>query len=142
MALFGAPVAMHDAELNAVQCALDMMRVLKEFNRTRMAEGQEEIPVGIGINTGTVVTGAIGSSRALAVHRHRRRGEHGLAPVRRRAGGPDLRSRMPPTAKSPTASPRCRSPPVRVKGKADELRVYNAVGLRNQWFPGRKHRPG
>ena len=26
-------------------------------------------------------------------------------------------------------------PPIRVKGKADELRVYNAVGLRNRTFP-------
>ena len=65
IALFGAPVAMQNAELKAVQCALDMMRVLSEFNRTRAAEGQNEIKIGIGINTGMVVTGAIGSSRAL-----------------------------------------------------------------------------
>ena len=65
IALFGAPVPMQQAELKAVQCALDMMRVLGEFNRTRAAEGQDEIKIGIGINTGMVVTGAIGSSRAL-----------------------------------------------------------------------------
>ena len=65
IALFGAPVPMQNAEVKAVQCALDMMRVLSEFNRTRAAEGQHEIKVGIGINTGLVVTGAIGSSRAL-----------------------------------------------------------------------------
>ena len=33
-------------------------------------------------------------------------------------------------------------PPVRVKGKADELRVYNAVGLRNRTFPAENTRPG
>ena len=65
IALFGAPVPMPDAEIKAVQCALDMMQVLSEFNRMRVAEGQDEIKVGIGINTGMVVTGAIGSSRAL-----------------------------------------------------------------------------
>ena len=65
IALFGAPVAMQNAEVKAVQCALDMMQVLSEFNRTRAAEGQHEIKIGIGINTGMVVTGAIGSSRAL-----------------------------------------------------------------------------
>jgi class 3 adenylate cyclase len=33
-------------------------------------------------------------------------------------------------------------PPVRVKGKAEELRVYNAVGLRHKNFPGETTRPG
>ena len=46
-------------------CALDMQKALREFNRTRAAEGQEAIRIGIGINTGSVITGAIGSSRAL-----------------------------------------------------------------------------
>jgi len=65
IALFGAPVALPDAELRAVECALEMQKVLKEFNRTRAAEGLEEIKIGIGVNTGPVITGAIGSSRAL-----------------------------------------------------------------------------
>ena len=65
MALFGAPVAMQSAEVKAVRCALDMQKALREFNRTRAAEGQNEIKIGIGINTGMVVTGAIGSSRTL-----------------------------------------------------------------------------
>src|SRR6185312_1488155 len=56
IALFGAPVPMVNAELRAVQCALDMQRVLAEFNRTRAAEGQNEIQIGIGTNTGMVVT--------------------------------------------------------------------------------------
>ena len=33
-------------------------------------------------------------------------------------------------------------PPIRVKGKADELRVFNAVGLRNRTFPAENTRPG
>ncbi len=88
IALFGAPVPMQNAELKAVQCALDMQRVLAEFNRTRAAEGQNEIPIGIGINTGMVVTGRHRQLARAAVHGHRRRGEHGLAPVQRRAGRP------------------------------------------------------
>src|SRR6478736_654779 len=65
MALFGAPVAMPDAPLAAVRCALEMSKALREFNRTRLAENQEPIKIGIGINTGRVITGAIGSSRTL-----------------------------------------------------------------------------
>jgi class 3 adenylate cyclase len=33
-------------------------------------------------------------------------------------------------------------PPVRVKGKTDELRVYNAVGLRDRAYSGENTRPG
>src|SRR4051794_359604 len=43
IALFGAPVAMESAEVKAVECALDMMQVLSEFNRVRVSEGQNEI---------------------------------------------------------------------------------------------------
>src|SRR4029078_8568015 len=64
IALFGAPVPMKNAEVKAVQCALDMMRVLSEWNRTRAAAGQNEVNVGIGINPRLVVTGATGSARA------------------------------------------------------------------------------
>src|SRR5262249_24906948 len=63
--LFGAPIAVKDAPLKAITCALEMQRALREFNRTRLADNQEPLHVGIGINTGQVVTGAIGSSKAL-----------------------------------------------------------------------------
>lgn len=63
--LFGAPIYLEDAPLKAVTCALSMMKALDEFNRTRQAENLEPIRIGIGINTGEVITGAIGSSKAL-----------------------------------------------------------------------------
>ena len=65
MALFGAPIDMPDAPFKAVRCAVEMLQALREFNRTRAAEGQEPIRIGIGINTGHVITGAIGSTRTL-----------------------------------------------------------------------------
>jgi adenylate cyclase len=141
IALFGAPVAMQNAEVKAVQCALDMMRVLSEFNRTRAAEGQNEINIGIGINTGTVVTGAIGSSRALqytaigdAVNTASR-----LCSVAQ-AGQIILSDATYRKVQGVVAA--VSLPPVRVKGKAEELRVYNAVGLRNRDFNGETTRPG
>jgi adenylate cyclase len=63
--LFGAPLAIQDNAMKAVMCALDMQKALREFNRGRAAENKEPIRVGIGINTGMVVTGAIGSSKSL-----------------------------------------------------------------------------
>jgi hypothetical protein len=32
--------------------------------------------------------------------------------------------------------------PVRLRGKSDELRVYNAVGLRNREWRGEETKPG
>jgi len=63
--LFGAPIELPDAPYKAVACAIDMLDSLKEFNETRQAEGQPAIKIGIGINTGPVITGYIGSTRAL-----------------------------------------------------------------------------
>jgi adenylate cyclase len=63
--LFGAPVDLVDAPLRSVRCALDMMRALEEFNRLRVDQGREKVSIGIGVNTGSVIAGAIGSSRTL-----------------------------------------------------------------------------
>ena len=130
IALFGAPVDVPEAELHAVECALDMQRVLKDFNRTRMAEGQEEIRVGIGINTGPMVTGAIGSSRAL---QYTAIGDAmNLAARLCSAAKPDqilvseyaykkIADRVAAVA----------MPPMRFKNKSQEQRVYNVIGLRS-----------
>src|SRR5262245_19285255 len=141
IALFGAPVPMKNAEVKAVQCALDMMRVLSEWNRTRAAEGQHEITVGIGINTGLVVTGAIGSSRAL---QYTAIGDAVNTAARlcsaAQAGQVILSEATFRKVQGDVAA--VPLPPIRVKGKADELRVYNAVGLRNRTFPAENTRPG
>jgi adenylate cyclase len=65
MALFGAPVAHADDAYRAVKVALEMMHGLEEWNLVRAAEGEEPIHIGIGINTGEVVAGYLGSSKAL-----------------------------------------------------------------------------
>ena len=66
MALFGAPVAHPDDPIRAVRTAMKMLEVLeKDFNEPRRAEGQATLEIGIGINTGEVVAGYLGSSKAL-----------------------------------------------------------------------------
>jgi adenylate cyclase len=130
VAIFGAPVGLTNAELKAVECGLDMMAVLAEFNRVRLSEGQDEIKIGIGINTGTVVTGAIGSSRALqytaigdAVNTASR-----LCSVAK--AGELLVSEFT-YARVQAMVHATALTPVRVKGKADVLRVWNVDGLRS-----------
>ena len=121
---------MPEAELRAVECALDMQRVLKEFNRTRLAEGQDEIQVGIGINTGPVVTGAIGSSRAL---QYTAIGDAmNLAARLCSAAKPDQILVSEATyRKIADRVAAVAMPPMRFKNKAEEQRVFNVIGLRS-----------
>jgi adenylate cyclase len=66
MALWGAPVAHPDDAVRCVRCALEQMEVLGRFNRRRLEEGEPPIAIGIGVHTGELVAGYVGSSRALS----------------------------------------------------------------------------
>ncbi len=66
MALWGAPVVHADDARRSVECALEQMEVLGRFNRKRMEEGHPSLAMGIGIHTGPLVAGYIGSSKALS----------------------------------------------------------------------------
>jgi adenylate cyclase len=66
MALWGAPVAHPDDALRSVSCALEQMEVLARFNRKRVEQNQLPLAIGIGIHTGPLVAGYIGSSKALS----------------------------------------------------------------------------
>jgi adenylate cyclase len=65
MALFGSPVAHPDDAYRAVKVAVEQLRILGEWNKVRVAEGEPQIQIGIGINSGSVVAGYLGSSKAL-----------------------------------------------------------------------------
>jgi adenylate cyclase len=65
MALFGAPVAQHDAADRALAAALGMRRAMAELNAELVAEGKIPLAIGVGINTARVVAGNIGSHRRL-----------------------------------------------------------------------------
>lgn len=65
MALFGAPVASHDAPERAIAAARDMAHALDLLNRELAAEGRPALAFGIGINTARVVAGNMGSKTRL-----------------------------------------------------------------------------
>jgi adenylate cyclase len=65
MALYGSPVRHDDDAIRAVRTALDMLEVLEQWNKERVARGQVPVHIGIGINSGAVVAGYLGSSKAL-----------------------------------------------------------------------------
>ncbi len=65
MVLFGAPVSVDRPADRAVACALEMQGAMEQFNIDRERNGDEPIHIGIGINTGEVVVGSIGSSKTM-----------------------------------------------------------------------------
>ena len=66
MVLWGAPVKHKNDPLRAVRAAIDIQNVIADFNLTRQAEGSTQIEIGIGINTGNLVAGYIGSSQTMS----------------------------------------------------------------------------
>jgi adenylate cyclase len=66
MALFGAPLDdPHHAD-HAVEAALDMIEELAALNAHWKAEGRPELDIGIGINTGPMIAGNIGSEAIMS----------------------------------------------------------------------------
>ena len=63
LAIFGAPVGREDDALRAIACALGMQEAVTGINTRNRALGLPEIGIGIGLNTGKVVAGNIGSER-------------------------------------------------------------------------------
>ena len=127
--LFGAPVELPEAPLHAVRCAIDMLKALEEFNRIRQAEGKEEIRIGIGINTGPVIAGAIGSSRTL---------QYTVI-----GDAVNVAARLCGVAKSgeiiisPSTLEQCQlsvvaeqREPMELKGKAELMPIWNVTGTR------------
>lgn len=66
MVIWGAPVVHDDDPHRAVMAALEMKIALAEFNRKNVTMERSAIKFGIGINTGNLMAGYIGSSRTMS----------------------------------------------------------------------------
>ncbi len=63
MAVWGAPVPFEDKELRGVKAALEMQKALGQYNKTRIDKNQTPLTMGIGLNSGVVVSGNLGSDK-------------------------------------------------------------------------------
>lgn len=65
MATFGTPVYMKDHAMRAVMTAFMMQKRLAELNEKWTKEGKKTLKIGIGINSGEVVAGNMGSLKRM-----------------------------------------------------------------------------
>jgi adenylate cyclase len=66
MALFGAPLDDAEHAEHAVRAAVEMVRELGDLNRHWAAEGRAQLDIGIGVNSGEMIAGNIGSSSIMS----------------------------------------------------------------------------
>ena len=63
LVVFGAPIQKKDHAERAVACAVEMQLAMALVNQRNQESGFPEVEMGIGINTGEVVVGNIGSEK-------------------------------------------------------------------------------
>jgi adenylate cyclase len=131
MAIYGAPLPQEDHPLKACQTALDMMDELKALQKKWEDQGMPRIDIGIGINTGEMVVGNMGSAKRFdytvigdSVNLASR-----LEGLNKAYGTHILISEF--TEERVRGEFLCREVDwVRVKGKAKPVRIYEILGRR------------
>jgi adenylate cyclase len=63
MAIYGAPLEQQNHPASACHSALEMMEELKRLNEKWIGEGKKPLDIGIGINTGDMMVGNMGSDQ-------------------------------------------------------------------------------
>ena len=63
LVFFGAPTFVPDHCTRAVACALEMQKAMEGLNRGNLRLGLPELQMGIGINSGQLIVGNIGSEK-------------------------------------------------------------------------------
>ncbi|MGG6295900.1 GAF domain-containing protein [Leptolyngbya sp. AN02str] len=133
MAVYGSPLPLDDHPWMAVQTAVEMRHRLAVFNQQRVERGLAPIRIGIGINSDTVISGNIGSSKRME-----------FTAI---GDGVNLGSRLEGASKqygtdiviSETTYEPCRDrlwvrelDRIRVKGKTQPVSIYELVGLQTE----------
>ena len=138
MAIFGTPLRHENDEERAVRAAIEMNARFQLLKQKWIREGYPEIEIGIGINTGEVIAGNVGSLQRLAYT------VIGNS-VNMAARIEKLNKRFHTQILiSSSTYKRLESildaiplPPTRVRGKSEEIQVYVVVGFRTEPFSQR-----
>lgn len=65
MAAFGIPLGHDDDEDRGLRAGINMIKSLWDWNKQREARGEMPVDMGLGLNTGNIVAGNIGSSKRM-----------------------------------------------------------------------------
>lgn len=63
MVVFGAPAYFPDHAVKAVAASLEMQKAMEQVNQWNLKKGYPRLGMGIGINTGSIIIGNIGSEK-------------------------------------------------------------------------------
>jgi class 3 adenylate cyclase len=119
MVLFGAPEAKPDDATRAVACARGMLQARRELNAT----ASHPFEIGIGIATGKVIAGCMGSDKRLS---YTVLGHHVNLASRlcSNAGAGQILIDTATLAKLKEPQETSELPPIRLKGISDEIVVH------------------
>jgi adenylate cyclase len=124
MAVYGAPIPKPDDALRATKTAMEMQRALAVLNQNWVSRGQQPLRMGVGINTGPVTAGNIGSSRRMEYTEIGDAVNLASRLCSNAAGGQVLISESTYTCLG-TDIPAQRLEPIRVKGKDAPVELYD-----------------
>lgn len=65
LAVFGEPIKDENHAMNAIRCSMEMLKTVKKLKQKLLSEGKPAIEIGIGLNTGEVFAGNVGSEERL-----------------------------------------------------------------------------
>ncbi len=130
MAVFGAPKAHEDDPERALRAALAMQERLEKFNQNPPMPLPEPLGIHIGINTGTVIAGMVGTDRKRS---YTVMGD--AVNVASRLEDVSERGEILLSEATYTLTSRLfifkKRPPVKVKGKRDPIKIYELKGARD-----------
>jgi len=130
MAVWGVPMMPHkDDAINAVSCALAIQKLVRSENRKFFRKDASRLRVGIGINTGPLIAGNLGSVQRMdysvigdTVNLASRL--EGIAAGDEIIISQDTRDHLGDVFRLE------ERPPVQVKGKKKAIQIYNVVDLK------------
>lgn len=128
MAVFGAPIVKPDDATRAVRAAVRMLQEVERFNQDQRRCGGVEIHIGIGLHTGPLIAGNIGSDKKME---YTVIGDTVNVASRVESLNKELKTELLITQDCYDATGRAFEvrpmPPVSVKGKTQKLQVYEVL---------------
>jgi len=129
MAIYGAPVEQSDHAERAVRTAFEIQQNMKVSYDNAVKKGQKPVSMGIGINTGDVVVGNIGSLQRMEYTVIG--DEVNLASrIQGVSSGGQILITDKTYEKVKDVAEVNKLEPVKVKGKANLIRIYEVTGIR------------